>query len=167
MTDPILKRYSLIVFDADETLRRTMIPGQPCPRAPEEWVLMPGVGDVLARIPWGTPGAPQIGLASNQDQVGYGHLSLETARDLLRDLALAATGTSPADAALQLCPHLPEEGCDCRKPAPAMLQRIMQHYGIGPDGTVFVGNDETDRMAASRAGVAFIWASCLFGNGQA
>ena len=44
----MLERYELIVFDADGTLRRTVVPDQPCPRAAGEWILMPGVREVLA-----------------------------------------------------------------------------------------------------------------------
>lgn len=158
----VLKRYALVVFDADETLRRTTVPGKPCPHSPGEWALIPGVREILGRVRWGHASAPRLGFASNQDQVGYGHLSLEMARRLLRDLAIAATGTEPAGPALQLCPHPIEAGCECRKPKPRMLLRIMEHYGVGPRETIFVGNDEVDRAAAERAGVDFIWASTLF-----
>jgi D-glycero-D-manno-heptose 1,7-bisphosphate phosphatase len=52
--------------------------------------------------------------------------------------------------------------CDCRKPSPGMLLRIMEHYGIAPEKTVFVGNDPSDYEAAKRAGVNFVWAANLF-----
>jgi histidinol phosphatase-like enzyme len=123
---------------------------------------MTGVRETLSSIPWGSTAGPCFGLASNQDQVAYGHLTLSMARLLLRDLALAATGRSPAEAALQLCPHALEVNCDCRKPAPGMLLRIMEHYGLDRDVTVFVGNDQVDREAAERAGIAFIWSVDLF-----
>ncbi|MGH7509195.1 MAG: HAD-IIIA family hydrolase [Gemmatimonadales bacterium] len=159
----IFDRYALFIFDADDTLRRTIVPGQPCPHTPEEWVLMPGVREVLGRLAWDHPGGPRLGLASNQDQVAYGRLSLKMAHSLLRDLAVAATGTAPAGAALQLCPHPAEAGCDCRKPQPRMLLNIMAHYDVEPADTLFVGNADVDRETAARVGVRFMWASDLFG----
>src|SRR3954453_1039403 len=81
----IFGRYRLFIFDADDTLRRTIVPGRPCPWRPEDWELLPGVQQILSRPKWNEPGGPLIGIASNQDHVGYGHLSLETARELLRD----------------------------------------------------------------------------------
>lgn len=163
MSDPgLLERYHLFIFDADDTLRRTTVPGKPCPHAPGEWVLMPGVRETLARVQWNRIDAPRFGLASNQDQVAYGHVSLEMARCLLRDLALAAFGIVPPDAALQLCPHPPGAACPCRKPDPGMLHAIMTHYGVGPAYTLFVGNNEVDREAALRAGTAFDWADSFF-----
>src|SRR4051794_34713629 len=128
-------RYQLIIFDADDTLRRTVVPGKPCPHSPDEWVLLPGVRSVLSQIRWGMPGAPYLGIASNQDQVAYGHVTLAMARLLLRDLARSAAGIEPPEAALQLCPHALEVSCSCRKPEPGMLLAIMGHYRVNPEHT--------------------------------
>jgi HAD superfamily hydrolase (TIGR01662 family) len=159
----IFELYRLFIFDADETLRRTTTPGKPCPHGPGEWVLMPGVREILGRFPWGMADGPRMGIASNQDHVAYGHLTLPMARDLLRDLARSATGFEPADPALQLCPHALDLDCDCRKPKPGMLLAIMSHYHIGPTDTLFVGNHEIDRETAARAGTAFNWSADFFG----
>jgi D-glycero-D-manno-heptose 1,7-bisphosphate phosphatase len=158
-----LRRYRLVVFDADDTLRHTIVPGKPCPHRPDEWVLKPGVRETLLRVPWGGEDGPRVGVASNQDQVAYGLVSLEMARQLLHDLTVAATGSTPHESAVQLCPHAQEAGCACRKPEPGMLLNIMNHYGVEPAETLFVGNGEEDREAALRAGVAFMWAADLFG----
>lgn len=159
----IFDGYKLVVFDADDTLRQTIIPGKPCPHGPGEWVLKPGVREALQGVPWHAESGPRIGLASNQDQVAYGFLTYEMAHRLLRDLAVAATGSAPAEGALQLCPHSLDAGCECRKPQPRMLLKIMEHYGVDPRDTLFVGNAEADREAAARAGVTFMWAADLFG----
>jgi D-glycero-D-manno-heptose 1,7-bisphosphate phosphatase len=162
----LLACYKLFIFDADDTLRRTILPGKPCPHAPGEWVLMPGVRERLSAIDWDLERGPYLGIASNQDQVGYGHLTLSRARDLLRDLAHSAAGVQPSDAALQLCPHTLEESCHCRKPEPGMLLAIMEHYRAAPKETLFVGNHETDRSAAARAGVDFGWSFEFFAQQQ-
>jgi D-glycero-D-manno-heptose 1,7-bisphosphate phosphatase len=159
----MLRRYRLVIFDADDTLRRTTTPGQPCPHTRHEWELMPGVRNVLRRQAWNQSGSPFLGIASNQDHVAYGHLSLAMARDLLRDLARVATDCLPPDPALQLCPHALEVACTCRKPEPGMLLAIMSHYDVSPDETLYVGNHMVDREAAARAGAAFCWSQDLFG----
>lgn len=165
LTDPrLFGRYRLFIFDADDTLRRTTAPGKPCPHRSDEWVLMPGVREVLGQVSWNEEGSPRLGIASNQDQVAYGHLSVTTARDLLRELAKSATGSVPEDPALQLCPHPLEQDCQCRKPNPGMLLAIMHHYGIEPSATMFVGNHQVDHEAAERAGTAFSWAQDFFGQ---
>jgi D-glycero-D-manno-heptose 1,7-bisphosphate phosphatase len=162
MDGPILGRYKLFIFDADDTLRRTTAPGKPCPHRPGEWVLMPGVRAALSSIAWGSAGGPYLGIASNQDQVAYGHLTLEMARRLLRDLAGSAADFTPPEAALQLCPHALESECECRKPNPGMLRAIMEYYRVAPGDTLFVGNHEVDRLAARHAATGFSWSTDFF-----
>jgi hypothetical protein len=43
MSEPDYRRFGLYLFDADGTLRRTTVEGQPCPNRPYEWELMPNV----------------------------------------------------------------------------------------------------------------------------
>lgn len=155
--DGWLANMRLFIFDADDTLRRTIVPGKPCPHRPGEWELLPGVAAVLRAIPW-DPDGPFLGIASNQDQVAYGWLSAAMAQRLLRDMMHEAVGEIRPRPCIRFCPHALEVDCDCRKPAPGMLQSIMAHFGVGAGETVFVGNAETDREAAARAGVGFAWA---------
>lgn len=151
----------LFIFDADNTLRRTRVAGRPCPRAPDEWELLPGVAERLRKIEWGGSGA-LLGVASNQDQVGYGHLTFDAAHTLLMDMVWAASGHTPPREAVQLCPHALDVPCECRKPEPGMLLRIMRLYGVAPDRTLFIGDAPGDEEAARRAGVPFTWARDFF-----
>jgi D-glycero-D-manno-heptose 1,7-bisphosphate phosphatase len=50
------------------------------------------------------------------------------------------------------CPHRPDEKCECRKPAPAMILNACRFAGIDPDQTYFVGDHESDIRAAENAG---------------
>jgi histidinol-phosphate phosphatase family protein len=154
-------QVELVIFDADDTLRETTVPGQPCPYRPDEWRLRPGVRRAVRRLVRRRHPA-YVGLASNQDRISYGQLPLANARRLLQDLARAVTGRELAEEAIQLCPHTAEAHCNCRKPEAGMLERIMRHYGVGPDRTLFVGDAETDRQAAANAGVGFLSASEFF-----
>jgi len=151
----------LFIFDADDTLRHTLVPGQPSPRAADEWELLPGVAERLQMLPWRS-GKALLGVASNQDQVGYGLVSERVARRLLVDMLVAATGHRPPLAAVQLCPHVPAVRCGCRKPEPGMLLSIMHFYGVPPERTLFVGNSPIDAAAAQRAGVSFEHAEDFF-----
>ncbi len=152
----------LFIFDADDTLRRTTTAGKPCPHAPGEWELLPKVETTLRRIRWG-PGAALLGVASNQDQVAYGWLSEAMARRLLEEMIAAATGCDPSFAAIELCVHPLEVQCDCRKPAPGMLLRILRHFDIAPEHALFVGDAGSDQEAARRGGIAFVSAKDFFG----
>lgn len=145
----------LVVFDADNTLRRVTVPGKPCPHGPGEWEPMPGLREALAGADWG-PGGLRLGVASNQDHVFYGHLSAAMALRLLQDAAEAATGVRPPSGAVRFCAHAMDAGCGCRKPAPGMLRDLMARFGVGGDETLFVGDHAVDREAARRARVGFL-----------
>jgi len=150
----------LIIFDADGTLRRTTVKGQPCPHAPGEWELLPKVAETLAQL-LESAEKPRLAVASNQDQVAYGWLSEALAYQLIEDLLTAAGVTAPV--LICLCTHALEAHCACRKPAPGLLLSLMQACGVRPAETLFVGDAECDREAARRAGVAFCWAWDFFG----
>lgn len=167
------RRYDLIVFDADGTIRETTVSGQWYPKAPGEWRIRPGVKERLATIDWNTVG---FGVASNQGGVFLGELSEATARKLLVDMAKEAmpewaamdTAFRPhlSTGFLQLCPHDPRGVCSCRKPMPGMLTRIMAWYDAAPARTLFVGNADTDRRAALNAGCLYMDEADFFGGGE-
>lgn len=158
----------LVIFDADGTLRRTLTPGRPCPYVPGDWELLPGVAETLRSHEWKAAGDPGpglfLGVASNQDHVGYGHLTHGAALSLIRDALAAALGRHAVEAAIEICPHRIEEGCACRKPRPGMLRTLVCRFAVAPDEALFVGNSPSDREAAARAGTRFREASEFFAH---
>jgi D-glycero-D-manno-heptose 1,7-bisphosphate phosphatase len=162
-TSELLAGVRLVIFDADDTLRRTTVPDQPCPHAEGEWKLIPGVRECLTGIDLVGQGIA-VGVASNQDHVGYGLIPAALARELLREMIECATDGAVVDPEIRFCPHPLERPCDCRKPAPGMLLDIMRARDARPDETLFVGNADSDREAARRAGVRFVWASEFFAS---
>jgi len=148
----------LIIFDADGTLRRTRVPGKPCPHTADEWELLEGVQATVSAL----PGELYLGVASNQDHVGYGHLSHAEAHGLLSAALEQASGRKPDPAAVQLCPHRLDVACNCRKPAPGMLLAVLDHFRVPPSEALFVGNERTDQLAAENAHMPFLWAQDLW-----
>lgn len=159
----LLAGVRLVIFDADGTLRRTTVPGQPCPHGSDEWELLPGVRECLTSMDW-HHGALALGVASNQDHVGYGLLERNLAHTLLRDMIVAATNGAVRDPEIRFCPHRLDVSCDCRKPAPGMLLDIMRARHVAPAETLFVGDAHVDEQAARAAGVQFAWAGEFFGR---
>ncbi|WP_226016454.1 HAD-IIIA family hydrolase [Novosphingobium sp. FKTRR1] len=91
------------------------------------------------------------------------------ARGLFEEDAIArvhaAMQTDLGDAAriaeFAYCPHHPEGSvaryaltCECRKPAPGMLDRLIERHGIERGGSFLIGDKATDLEAAARAGIA-------------
>jgi len=158
------KKYKLMIFDADGTLRFCTIPGQPCPNKPDEWKLLKNVKEKLSKFEWGSPaeGKTAYGIASNQGGVGVGYFSSEMAFRLLKDTFMAAFGFKPINEVIQMCIPKPEEKPECRKPRPGMLKKIMQFWQIPPSETLFVGDMESDKLTAENAGCDFMWAKDFF-----
>ena len=52
------------------------------------------------------------------------------------------------------CPHRPDEGCNCRKPAPGMLLSAAAEAGLDLPASVMVGDKLADLQAGRAAGVA-------------
>lgn len=104
-----------------------------------------------------------IAIATNQPAPAKGQFSAEAVvrtNQALSDL-LAAEGI--ALAALEVCLHHPEGGpggdpslvgpCECRKPAPGLLLRAMEHAGLDPARSWMIGDAPSDVEAARRAGI--------------
>lgn len=160
-----MRQFKLYIFDADGTLRRTTVPGRPCPNGPGEWELMPGVRERLAEKVWG-PGGAHFGIATNQGGVGLGYMKFETAERLIVEMVEEAFGTRPPAGSIEICPHAPHANCPCRKPKPLMLTRLMRRFKARGSETLYVGDMEVDEEAARRAGANFAWAHEFFGFDQ-
>lgn len=156
-----MRPVKLYIFDADGTLRWSVIPGRRYPLAAGEWQLMPGVAARLRSIPFARQG-PFLAIASNQDGVARGELSEAMARRLIEDMLAAALGSMPAETVIAMCTCGEDAGCACRKPAPGLLLRLLAHYGVAPDEAQFVGDLPSDAEAARRAGIRFIAAQDFF-----
>jgi D-glycero-D-manno-heptose 1,7-bisphosphate phosphatase len=50
------------------------------------------------------------------------------------------------------CPHMPEDGCDCRKPEPGLIFQARDKYEIDLTAAVMVGDSVKDIECARRAG---------------
>jgi len=51
-----------------------------------------------------------------------------------------------------VCPHRPEDGCDCRKPAPGSVRAAAERLGVDPTTCALVGDVGADVDAARAAG---------------
>jgi histidinol phosphatase-like enzyme len=53
---------------------------------------------------------------------------------------------------VQVCPHGPDDGCTCRKPAPGMVKAACAQLDVDPARCVVIGDIGADVEAATAAG---------------
>lgn len=88
-------------------------------------------------------------VVSNQACVGRGQLDAATLEAINAELDRRLGGVV---AEFFVCPHAAEDGCDCRKPRTALLERAQAAWGFKPADTWFVGDDGRDIEAAEQFG---------------
>jgi D-glycero-D-manno-heptose 1,7-bisphosphate phosphatase len=54
------------------------------------------------------------------------------------------------------CPHAPDAGCACRKPALGLLLQAASDLGFNPESAVVIGDKESDVKFGRLAGAATI-----------
>ena len=118
-------------------------------KSPDELRPLPGALEAVARLNhhgWHTV------LATNQPGIGRGLLDMAALNSVhlrLNELLLAQGGR--LDAAF-FCPHTPDEGCNCRKPLPGLIEQIGERFGADLASVHMVGASLRDLQTAQAAG---------------
>jgi histidinol-phosphate phosphatase family protein len=137
----LARRPQAVLFDRDGTL----IEDVPANRDPALVRPLPGARHALDRLR--SAGIP-VAIVTNQAAVGEGRV---TAADVLAINDRVEQLLGPF-AVTVVCPHRPDEGCDCRKPQPAMPRRAARALGVSPAACAMVGDTAADVEAGRRAG---------------
>jgi histidinol-phosphate phosphatase family protein len=130
-----------VLFDRDGTL----VVDVPYNGDPEQVRPVPGaVAAVAATRAAGLP----LGVVTNQSGLARGAFSAE---------AMAAVHARidemfGAFDAWEVCPHGPDDGCPCRKPAPGSVLAAAERLGVEPRACVLIGDIGADVEAARAAG---------------
>ncbi len=52
-----------------------------------------------------------------------------------------------------ICPHSPDDKCECRKPSGKMILDLMKQHNIGPEDSYMVGDKLIDAESGKNAGI--------------
>ncbi len=115
----------------------------------EEFEFLPRSLDALRLL---TAQGISIILITNQSVIGRHMVAIETLMDMHRRMARAVADHGGAIQDIFFCPHVPGDGCNCRKPRPGMLLAARDRYQLDLSRTVMVGDSVKDVVAARRAG---------------
>ncbi len=111
-------------------------------------VFIPGALEALAALTF-TPYA--IVIATNQAGVGRGFLTLADAEDINNRLQAEIIRAGGRVNGIYMCPHRPEDNCDCRKPRPGMLHRAAHDLALDLSRSWMIGDALSDLQAGKAA----------------
>ena len=134
----LVDRDGVINRDSDEYIKSVA-----------EWVPLPGSLEAIADL---TRAGFAVVVITNQSGVGRGFLSEQTLAEIHTKMRAAAEAAGGRIAGIFYCPHRPDEGCDCRKPKPKLLQQAASQFGVSLKDVAFIGDKFSDVEAAERAG---------------
>ena len=95
----------------------------------------------------------KIVIVTNQSAVGRGIIPLETAENINDRLVQLIRAQGGRIDGAYLCPHGPDDGCDCRKPKPGLLLRAARELSLDLKRSWMIGDAWSDVQAGLSAGV--------------
>lgn len=139
LTDAIiLDRDGVINHDSDFYIK-----------SPEEWQPIEGSLEAIARL---HQAGIKVIVATNQSGIArglYDEATLQEIHSKMNTLIAEAGGELTA---IFYCPHGPDDGCDCRKPLPGLIQQMADSLAINPIGIPIVGDSVRDLVAGEALG---------------
>lgn len=131
----ILDRDGVINYDSDDYIK-----------SPDEWVPIPGSLEAIGRL---KSAGYRVAVATNQSGLARGYFDEFTLANIHQKLQQLLADS--ADTQIDLivwCPHGPDDGCSCRKPAPGMLKQIAEETESDLKGVWFIGDNLKDLQTA-------------------
>lgn len=130
-------------------------------KTPAEWIALPGSLEAIARL---SQAGWRVVIASNQSGLARGLFNMETLNAIHAKLRIELAQLGGHVDSIFVCPHGPDDNCQCRKPKPGMYLDIARRYDIDLKHVPSVGDSLRDLQAAAEAGCS-PWL-VLTGNGQ-
>lgn len=135
------------------------------PANPEQFELLPGVGQAIAEF--NRTGLLAI-VVSNQPGIAKGKFTLDLLEAMEHKMNAGIEGAGGRLDAVYNCLHHPEASleeyrarCDCRKPEPGLLLKAAREWNIDLTRSYVIGDGVTDIVAGHAVG-----ASTLFVNSR-
>jgi D-glycero-D-manno-heptose 1,7-bisphosphate phosphatase len=148
-----------VILDRDGVINRE---SREFVKSADEWRPLPGSIGAIAAL---SKAGYTVTVASNQSGLARGLFdadALQSMHDKLHELVAAKGGHVDR---IVVCPHGPDDNCDCRKPKPGLLQQLSEHYGVALTGVPVIGDSLRDLEAAIAKGARPILVRT--GNGRA
>lgn len=95
-------------------------------------------------------------VVTNQSGVGRGYFTREAVEDIHAHLDAEFAKAGVKLDRYFVCPHHPEDNCDCRKPKPKFLREAAAEFGLALARCFMVGDRVSDIQCGQNAGTKTI-----------
>ena len=147
-TMPTSANKKLVILDRDGVIN---VDSDAFIKSPDEWVAIPGSLEAIARL---NQAGYRVAIASNQSGIGRGLFDMAALNAMHQKMNRAAAAVGGRIDAVFFCPHTARRQCECRKPKPGMLKKIVERFEIDPEDTPMVGDSLRDLQAGAALGFA-------------
>lgn len=118
---------------------------------PDQLQLIDGVGAALRRLSQAGFG---IAIITNQSGIARGYFNRERLDQIHARLTQMLEAEGVRLDGIYICPHGPDDDCDCRKPLPGMAEQAMAEHGFDPKLSTVIGDKEVDVELGRAIGAA-------------
>jgi D-glycero-D-manno-heptose 1,7-bisphosphate phosphatase len=148
-------KHGAVFLDRDGTLMRDV---DYC-GDPKDVDLLPGVREALPKL---KSAGHKLIVITNQSGIGRGYFNEEQYHAVENEVG-RQIGEGVIDATYY-CPHLPDDGCKCRKPSPELVLQAARDHHVDLARSFFIGDKASDIDCGRNAGVKTILVRTGYGK---
>lgn len=119
----------------------------------EKLSILPGVIDELYKI---IDAQYTLIMTSNQDGLGTTIYPQECFDTVQKQLVQIFKQNGVSFEALLLCPHMPDDNCNCRKPKTKLFDTFFKQHDVDIKKSFICGDRESDKLLAKNLGLRFL-----------
>ena len=142
----------VVFLDRDGTL----IENIPFLREAGKVQLLPYVGEGLRSL---QDEGYSLVVVTNQQGIGLGYFDYDDFVRVNAEMLRLLSAFGVRISRFYFCPHSVADDCRCRKPLPDLLERGLRYFEAEPESCFFVGDSDSDMVAAEAAGCHGIFVS--------
>ena len=136
----------LVILDRDGVINQD---SDAYVKSVEEFQLIEGSVEAIASL---SQAGFAVAIATNQSGLARRYFELEDLEAMHQKLQIAVEAAGGQLSGIFYCPHGPDDGCDCRKPLPGLIDAIQAELKTTATGWPMVGDSLRDLQAGFARG---------------
>ena len=146
MMSPERLGKGLIILDRDGVINRD---SDAYIKNADEWQPLPGSIEAIAAL---SSAGFTVAVATNQSGLARGLFDQRKLDEMHRKMLEFVDAAGGRISKIVICPHGPDDNCDCRKPKSGLLEQLADHFETTLAGVPVIGDALRDLEAAATVG---------------